>query len=92
MFCRVLCLIVVFSGSVQHCDSQVEGEAAWTYYINTPIQSKKENFLIKHSDIFHISVQNRVWVLVRTARQGGSNEYHNLCFFQQNKKKIMYTQ
>ena len=31
------------------------------------LQPKKENFQIKNSDIFHISSQNRLWVLVRPA-------------------------
>ena len=28
---------------------------------------RNENFQIKSSDIFHISAQNRLWILVRTA-------------------------
>ena len=41
----------------------------WKFY-----HQKNENFQIKNSDMFHISVQN--------IEQGGSNEYPSLCFEQ----------
>ena len=43
--------------------------------------TKNENFQIKNSDIFHISAQNiDCEYSLEPPRQGGSNEYHNLCF------------
>ena len=51
---------------------------------------KNENFQIKISDIFHISAQNIVCVYsLEPPRRGGSNEYHNLCFWAEIRK--MYT-
>ena len=57
-----------------------------------------ENFTTKHmnisdknSDIFHISAQNiDCGYSLEPPRRGGSNEYHNLCFWAEI-RKIMYT-
>ena len=52
---------------------------------------KNENFQIKNSDIFHISAQNiDCGYSLEPPRRGGSNEYHNLCFWAEI-RKIMYT-
>ena len=52
---------------------------------------KTENFQIKISDIFHISAQNvDCGYSLEPPRRGGSNEYHNLCFWAEI-RKIMYT-
>ena len=69
-----------------------------THFENTPIQiywkfynQKKENFQIKKSDIFHISAQNiDCGYSLEPPRRGGSNEYHNLCFWAEI-RKIMHT-
>ena len=54
-------------------------------------QPKKENFQIKNSDIFLISAQNiGCKYSLEPPRRGGSNEYHNLCFWAEI-RKIMYT-
>ena len=54
------------------------------------LQPKKENFRIKNPYIFHISAQNIDFgYSLEPPRRGGSNEYHNLCFFSKIKK--MYT-
>ena len=42
---------------------------------------KIENFQIKNANTFLISAQNMdCWYSLEPPRQGGSNEYHNLCF------------
>ena len=70
-----------------------------SHYENTPIQiyikiSLPKNdffFQIKKSDIFLISAQNiDCGYSLEPPRQGGSNEYHNLCFCAEI-RKIMYT-
>ena len=54
------------------------------------LQPKKENFQVKSSDIFHISAQNiDCEYSLKPPRRGGSNEYHNLCFWVEI-RKIMY--
>ena len=68
------------------------------HYENTPIQiywkfyhQKKWKFSDKNSDIFHISAQNiDCGYSLEPPRRGGSNEYHNLCFWAEI-RKIMYT-
>ena len=45
------------------------------------LPSKNENFQINNSDILHISAQTIDYVYsLEPPRQGGSNEYHILCF------------
>ena len=64
------------------------------HYENTPIQiywkfyhQKSENFQIKKSDNFLISVQNiDCRYSLEPPRRGGSNEYNNL-FFEQKYEK-----
>ena len=52
---------------------------------------KNENFQIKNSDIFQISDQNiDCGYSLEPPRRGGSNEYHNLCFWAEI-RKLMYT-
>ena len=49
--------------------------------------TKKRKFSDKNSDIFHISAQNIDCVYsLEPLRQGGSNEYHNLCFLAEIRK------
>ena len=44
-------------------------------------KKKKENFQIKNSDYFRISLQNmECGYSLEPSRQGGLNEYHNVCF------------
>ena len=53
---------------------------------------KTESFQIKILMFFsYFCSKRRLWVLVRTALQGGSNEYQQSMFLSRNKKKIMYT-
>ena len=55
------------------------------------LQPKKENVLIKISDIFHISVQNiDCGYLLELPRRGGSNEYPQSMFLSRNKKNNVY--
>ena len=55
------------------------------------ITTKNENFQIKSSDIFHIFAQNiDCGYSLEPLHRGGSNEYHNLCFWAEL-RKIMYT-
>ena len=50
--------------------------------ILTILQPKTENFQIKNCDIFHISTQTiYCGYSLEPPRRGGSNGYHNLCFF-----------
>ena len=52
---------------------------------------KTENFQIKNSDIFHISAQNIDCVYsLEPPLRGGSNEYHDLCFWAEIKKNNVY--
>ena len=52
---------------------------------------KLKFFLLKTSDIFQISAQNiDCWYSLEPPRRGGSNEYHNLCFWAEV-SRIMYT-
>ena len=52
---------------------------------------KDKKFQIKTSDIFQISAQNIVCgYSLEPPRQGGSNEYHNLCFLSRNNKNNVY--
>ena len=67
------------------------------HYENTPIQiywkfhHQKLSFLDKNSDIFHITaLKHRLWYSLEPPHWGGSNEYHNLCFWAEI-RKIMYT-
>ena len=51
---------------------------------------KNDKFQIKKSDIFYISAQNIVCgYSLEPPQRGGSNEYHNLCFWPEI-RKIMY--
>ena len=51
------------------------------------LQSKKENFQMKNSDIFHISAQNiDCGSSLEPPRRGGSNEYPQSMFLIRNKK------
>ena len=51
--------------------------------------SKKENFQIKNSDIFHIPAQNIDFgYLLEPPWQGGSNEYPQSMFFSKIRKII----
>ena len=55
------------------------------------LQPKKENFLIKNSDIFQISARNiDCGYSLEPPRQGGSNEYHQSTFMSRNKKNKVY--
>ena len=55
------------------------------------LQPKKENFLIKHSDIFHISVRNiDCGYSLEPPRRGGSNEFPQSMFLSRNKKNNVY--
>ena len=67
------------------------------HYENTPIKkyenctTKNWKFLDKNYDIFHISAQNvDCGYSLEPPRRGGSNEYHNLCFWAET-RKVMYT-
>ena len=52
---------------------------------------KNENFLIKNSDIFHISAQNiDCGHSLEPPRRGGSNEYPQSMFLSRNKKNNVY--
>ena len=53
-------------------------------YILKILQSKKENFQIKNSDVFHISAQNiDCGNSLELPRRGGYNEYPHSMFFEQ---------
>ena len=55
------------------------------------LQPKKENFQVKNSDIFHISVQNIDYGhLLELLQWGGANKYSQSTFFSKI-RKIMYT-
>ena len=55
------------------------------------LQPKPEKFLIKKSDIFHISAQNiDCGYSLEPPRRGGSNEYPQSMFLSRNKKNIVY--
>ena len=55
------------------------------------LQQKKENSLIKNSDIFHISVPNiDCGYLLELPQRGSSNEYPQLMFLSRNKKNNVY--
>ena len=68
------------------------------HYENTPIQiyrkfqlEKLENFLIKNSDLFHISAQNiDCGYSLEPPRRGGSNEYPQSMFLSRYKKNNVY--
>ena len=52
---------------------------------------KNENFKIKNSDIFHISVQNiDCGYSLESPRRGGSNVYPQSMFLSRNKKNNVY--
>ena len=53
--------------------------------------TKKGNFPIKNSDIFHISAQNiDCGYSLESHRRGGSNEYPQSMFLSRNKKNNIY--
>ena len=55
------------------------------------LSPKNENFLIKNSDIFHISAQNiDCGYSLEPPRRGGSNEYPQSMFLSRNKKNNVY--
>ena len=67
------------------------------HYENKPIHftenlsPKHENFLIKKSNIFHISDQNTDWgYSLEPPQRGGSNEYPQYMFLSRNKKNNVY--
>ena len=68
------------------------------HYENTPIQiywkfyhQKNENFQIKNSDIFHISVQNiDCGYSLEPPPRGGSNKYPQSMLLSRNKKNNVY--
>ena len=68
------------------------------HYDNTRIQmywefyhQKNENFQMKSSGSFHISVQNiDCGYLLEPSHRGGSNGTHNLCFLTKSKKNNVY--
>ena len=52
---------------------------------------KTENFLIKNSDIFHISAKNiDCGYSLEPPRRGGSNEYPQSMFLSRNKRNNVY--
>ena len=56
------------------------------------LQPKKGFFVIKNSDIFHISVQNiDCGYSLEPPRRGGSNEYPQSMFLSRNKKNNVYS-
>ena len=60
-------------------------------YSNIFLQPKKDNFQIKFSDIFHISVQNiDSGFSLEPPRRVGSNKYPQSMFFSKI-REIMYT-
>ena len=71
---------------------------SWLHYGSTPIQiywkiynQKKKFFLIKISDIFHISVQNiDCGYPLEPPKRGGSNEYPQSMLLSRNKKNNVY--
>ena len=76
----------------------VEKKTGSHHYENTPLfkyienfTTKNWNFSDKNSDIFHISAQNiDCGYSLESPCRGGSNGYHNLCFWAEI-RKIMYT-
>ena len=53
--------------------------------------TKKENFQIKNSDIFHVSAQNiDCWYSLEPPHRGGSNEYRQSMFLSRNKENNVY--
>ena len=52
--------------------------------------TKKENFQIKNSDIFHISAQNIDCGYSLEPPRGGSNEYPQYMLLSRNKKNNVY--
>ena len=61
-------------------------EIYWKFY-HQKMKKKSD----KNSDIFHISAQNiDCGYSLEPPQRGGSNEYHNLCFWAEI-RKIMYT-
>ena len=60
-------------------------------YIENFTSKKTENFQIKNSDIFHISVQNiDCGYSLEPPRWGGSNEYPQSMFLHKNKKNNVH--
>ena len=51
---------------------------------------KLKIFTLKNSDIFHISAQ-RLWVLVRSAAQGGPFEYPQSMVLSKNKNNNLHS-
>ena len=59
------------------------------YIVNFTIKNLK--FSDKNSDIFHTSAQNiDCGYSLEPPRRGGSNEYHNLCFWAEINKNNVY--
>ena len=55
------------------------------------VPPKNENFQIKNSDTFHISVQNiDCGYSLEPPRRGGSNKYPQFMFLSRNKKNNVY--
>ena len=56
-----------------------------------PPKNENENFLIKNSDIFHITAQSiDSGYSLEPPRRGGSNEYQQSMFLSRNKKNRVY--
>ena len=72
-----------------HKDANITKTRLFKYIEN--FTSKKWNFQIKNSDIFHISAQNiGCGYSLEPPRRGGSNEYPQSMFLNRNKKNNVY--
>ena len=66
-------------------------EVKLSFYLNRRVFVMKWKFSDKKLWYFHISAQNiDCGYSLEPPRRGGSNEYHNLCFWAEI-RKIMYT-
>ena len=73
----------------QGCTINITKTRLFKYIANS--SPKTENFQVKNSDIFHISVQNiDCRYSLETPRQGGSNEYPQFVFLSRHKKNNVY--
>ena len=85
---QLLPLIDANNVSSEYLEKHYENAHSNILKISPP---KTENFLMKNSDIFHISAQkHRLWYSLEPPRRGGSNEYPQSMFLSRNKKTNVY--
>ena len=81
-------IVMVYEGRSENIPLR---KHAYSNILKILSQKENENFQIKRSDIFHVSVQNiACGYSLEPPRRGGFNEYPQSMFLSRNKKNNVY--